>query len=218
MVDLQRVQWLGVSLEVPAEWEIVRHAVDRTRGTLSFVDRRHQRLSLSWVPCEREPDIARMMSDSRSRDELTEKAHGFTAIPSTDGWRGYRWREGERSLTRAGRYDHCGGRWLEAVVVWPSSRDPELERRMLASCALAETPVGFRHTRAFGMSVSCPEGWELSRVTAEPGRVAFSYRAGRTTAMVSRAKALEGWWGDNLQVVSLRRGEGIGAPRPGVPV
>ena len=57
----QVIQWLGLRLCVPADWQVVRHSLAADRGGLVFVDRYRQRLQLNWtqVPCE--PDLDRMI-------------------------------------------------------------------------------------------------------------------------------------------------------------
>lgn len=208
---LQRLHWLGIAISVPSEWEIVRHAVDRRNGRLVLVDRRHQRMVLTWVPCDREPDMARMFSDSRSRDQDMPDAHGFTALPSSSGWRGYRWREKQRQVCRAGRYDAAGKRWIEAVIIWPSSRDADLERDILSSCEIARGGPDMRRVSAFGLDVVYPEGWDLNAAVVRAGDVRFRCSRNTYAVEVSRVSVLEGWYDGDLAQYARACLDGTGA-------
>jgi hypothetical protein len=44
----QTIEWLGIKLQVPAAWEIVRHAVSFANGRLVF-DFGGQTLKLHWL-------------------------------------------------------------------------------------------------------------------------------------------------------------------------
>ena len=64
---IQTIEWLGMRFRVPDEWEIVRHSSKRRTGTLMFVDRRRQRMQLSWTECRGEPDKVQLFNDLRAR-------------------------------------------------------------------------------------------------------------------------------------------------------
>src|SRR5450432_3448034 len=59
----QAISWLSLGFRVPAEWDIVRHGILFERGSLVFVDRLRQRLSVSWTECQRPPDLERLVRD-----------------------------------------------------------------------------------------------------------------------------------------------------------
>ncbi len=196
---MKPVAWAGMRFEVPDDWDIARHAVTVDTGTLAFVDRRHQRLTLSWVPCRAAPDVGRMLADCRTRDEQQKSAHAFAGLAPCPPWRGYRWREGDRALSRAGRHDSVFGRWIEVVFVWPGERDDGLERRILERFSVVEDADELSRVRAFGMDVGAPPGWRLERALVHSGETVLRYRAGRREeAEVRKVKAVDAWFDGDL--------------------
>ena len=89
---VQELSWLGHRFCVPGDWDIAAHTTDPARGSLSVVDRRKQRLTLSWLRSEREPDLARLVSDWSARErELDPQAavgeplrHGSLIVDNID--------------------------------------------------------------------------------------------------------------------------------------
>ena len=79
----QTYRWLGLSFEVPKEWEIVRHSTSTERGRLVLVDRRRQRLEVCWSECKKEPDLERLVEEFRGESALPGEV--FTRSGS---WRG----------------------------------------------------------------------------------------------------------------------------------
>src|SRR5450755_217907 len=156
----QAISWLALAFRVPEDWEIVRHGIGFERGSLVFVDRLRQRLSVSWTACPRAPDLERLLSDFGNQP-LTV---GETVLNQRDQ-SGFRVLEcetqtGER-VTHALRFDPLSNRLVEIELPAPSARDEALAPALLASFAFAQPEQGQR-VRAFGVHAEVPEGFRLS--------------------------------------------------------
>lgn len=198
MDEMQTIEWLGMRLRVPRRWEIVRHSVRPERGRLTLVDRRHQRLQLSWAALERPPDFRRTFSDYRAREQEKDERRRFVDLPARAGWRGFRRTGPGEALSRAGRYLKELGRWVEIVLVWPDGVEPSLERRVLESFeaeVLNGKPIRWR---AFGLDVKTPAGWTLVDATVKPADSQLAFREGRRSGDVRRLGAADAWFDGNL--------------------
>ena len=194
----EEIVWLGMRLVVPAGWEILRHSVRSQKGRLVLMDRRRQRLQLSWVRMPTAPALDRAMADYRSRD-LEEKAdRTFSPLPSVGRWRGFRRHDERAVLTRAGQYDARLERWVEMAVEWPEGLDAELEERILRGFGVEGEADG-RRWRAFGLNVRTPPRWVLETADAKPADVTFTFREGRRAASIRRIGATEVWYEGNLE-------------------
>ncbi len=191
----QQIVWLGMRLTVPAEWDIVRHAVSPQNGSLSLVDRRRQRLQLSWRELQRSPDVSRMIQDYKSRDAEQRPNAKVRELPEVNGWRALRRTNDENSLTRALRYEPECKRLIELALPWPLGVEEEIEELVLETFEV-DVPAGDAPTdwRAFGLDVSAPVGWRLKSVKAQAGQTKLTFESEGKQAVLRRLSAAELWY------------------------
>jgi hypothetical protein len=194
---IHTVEWLGLRLLVPADWEIVRHAVNPQRGRLVWVDRRHQRLQLSWAQSQTAPDPDRLFADYQARDRQADADATFERLPADTGWAGYRWLTGKPPLTRAGRFDRARHRWIELVIAWPTGYDETLETGLLRSFDTADPRDERVRWRAFGLDVQTGRDWELSAAVVNPADVSLRFRCGRSEAVARRLGMPHIWYNND---------------------
>jgi hypothetical protein len=204
----EEIRWLGMRLIVPADWEIVRHSVRPEKGRLVLVDRRRQRLQLSWVRTAA-PAVDRALADYRSLDLAENPARTFSPGPSVGRWRGFRRHDGQAVLTRAGQYDPRVQRWIEIAVEWPDGLDADGEQAILESfTAFADEP---NRWRAFSLDVRTPPTWTLEQADVKPADAALTFREGARSARVRRLGACDAWYDGNLE--SFLRKEAVGGAK-----
>jgi len=185
---MQTVEWLDLCFAAPEQWEISRHAVSRDKGSLVFVDRRSERLRVYWTACGGRPDGQLLLDGCRERDRQEHPDARFGQLPPAGEWRGYRWQDAGRSVTRAGLYDQRHDRWVEMVLTWPGSVEVELERAVLGSFRSANLPDGAHRYRAFGIDLTAPAAWVLEHAQVLPADLTMRFRSPRGRAQVRRVK------------------------------
>jgi hypothetical protein len=200
MQNAQIIDWLGIQLRVPREWEIVRHSSNAKAGTLIFIDRRTQRMQVSWTECLRKPDISQIFSDFRSRDVKQEPECTQSEIFKHRKWTCYRRTAGTKQLTRCGIYDKKGRRWIDLILPWSDAVDEELEKSILENfySRAPDSKKGLRW-RAFNMDFTSPAQWELKSAEAKFALVSFVFEKGGARATVSRYGAPETWYDGHLE-------------------
>lgn len=174
----QRVEWLGLRLRVPRDWEIVRHGVSPQLGRLTFVDRRRERFTLSWTECRSPPDVDHLL---REISRVPSDADGARPI-EIGAWRGV-----ERSSVcgEAGapvlpgareihlvRYDVRASRLLEAQCRWPSEASKSVAlaeaRRLVGQIESIAPPRLARSWRAFDLAFTSAPGFRLVGASVAP--------------------------------------------------
>jgi hypothetical protein len=201
---LDCVTWLGMSLSMPADWEILQHATRSQRGKLVFADRRRGRMYLGWATAKISPDRDRLLEDYRARDLEEDADTRFSSLGALGGWRGYRRQRGQEIVTRAGRFDDIHLRWLELTIAWPDGVDRPLERAILESFILHDDRRGPTTWRAFGITCKAPEGLVLRGAEVRPGSAMLRFtddRRLRTEAELRRFKAVEAWYDGDAQTL-----------------
>lgn len=166
----QYVEWHGLALRVPGDWEIVRHGLSPAVGTLRFVDRRRERLALSWVAVRNPPDLSRLLEESSAGSPELEAPRAF----ELDAWRGIVQQTRSGTETRAVAHHAPTARLLELVV---SSRMDEgaLAGEILESLrARDSSDAGWRY-RAFGLDVLTPGDFVLTSAPVAPCDVSFCF-------------------------------------------
>ncbi len=207
--EWREVVWMGMRFRTPSDWEIVSHSTRLARGRLVLIDRRRQRLQLSWAHCDSRPDLKRAISDYRDRDRQDDPDCTFANLAGQAGWRGFA-RSGESDdLTRAGRYLHKRNLWVEMTIAWPAGRDANVERRVLDSFKTVAAPsptvieaddveaMSPTHWRVFGLDIVAPAGWALTAATVKPADVAIEFAAAwdpYRTATVRRLGMIDSWF------------------------
>ncbi len=172
------VEWLGLRLRVPNEWEIVRHSLLLERGSLVFVDRRRERLRLYWRDCERAPDLNRMLDDQRGKESLESSGAKFRQLNGLPGWQGFIREQGsDERVVHAAHFDANTLRLIEVIATesGDESAGKSQRARLFGSIEVtskAEHATGFR---AFGLNVAVPAGFRLVKAAVKPGDVAFEF-------------------------------------------
>ena len=196
----QPVAWLGLEFRVPNDWQIVRHGIAVQRGSLTFVDRRRERLTLSWRDCQREPDLVRMVADQRKRDQSDAGGVRFDALAVGPRWHGYVCNEPSRDpLARAVHYDATNHRLVELVS---TTGLDEPVRRILSELRLQAPCEGRRRLIAFSLDLTLPEHFKLSSTKVLPAdaRLDFEFdrgkarRFGATQASIRRMGMARAWY------------------------
>jgi len=196
--DLQTIEWLGMQIHVPADWEIVRHSVNQHAGSLIMVDRRRQRMQLSWTECASPPDEKRIFEDFRSRDLKENPGCKLEDVFQCGPFTCYRRITGPFVVTRAGMYDRRWRRWVDVAIPWPEGREEALEGRILESFRTAQRDAKTMRWRAFRLDFLLPSQWRLCAADVRPGRVTMSFEHDGITAAVTRVGAVDGWFDGHL--------------------
>ena len=168
---------MGLGLSVPGDWALTRYGLTPSRGGLTFVDRRRQRMQVFWSESEGWPDVERMFSDYVADRRQREREQGlpttkFRGFDWADGWRGqHRTQADGAVLTRAVRYDGGTGRLVEVVVSWEEHEpgDAGLVQGFLDRFEVESEAEAARYWRAFEVEVGVPEGWVIRKAEPTPG-------------------------------------------------
>lgn len=190
----QNIDWLGIHVEVPANWEIAGHGRNPDRGKLVFVDRRRQRLELTWLACRTRPDGALIMKERHLKDRAMHGAESCGAVQRKNGWFVYEWSSSGIALERRGRYFDKRSMWVEAVFSG-SGADDDCDSQVVAeSIAFDDHGEGRMRWRAFGIDCTTPAEVKLTRVEVRPAdcTLAFSWDLGE--AVLHRLKVPELWY------------------------
>jgi len=209
----QAISWLALGFCVPEDWEIVRHGIGFERGSLVFVDRVRQRLSVSWTACPRAPDLERLLSDFGNQP-LTV---GEKVLDQQDH-SGFRVLECETQIgdhvTHALCFDPLSKRLIELELPAAGAPHDALAPALLASFTFAQPEHGQR-VRAFGVHAEVPEGFRLSASQVKPADVNLEFersaRRGERSAerlRIRRSGMARTWFGgDAARSIRLRRPE-----------
>ncbi|MBD3344474.1 MAG: hypothetical protein GF401_05375 [Chitinivibrionales bacterium] len=189
MIKGTHIEWLGMSIEVPEDWEITRHSVNRGRGKLIFIDRRHQRLQFAWTRCARRPAEKRIFDDFRARDKEEDPTCVISDIYHRGPWRLYRRKQGEASITRAGSYETRSKRWLDLVFSWPEGCDERVEEMVLKGCCSQKSDAPVTRWCAFGIDMKTPSDWQIHSTEALPGATTFVF-GGNGSSITVRRRAM----------------------------
>ena len=184
---MRNVAWLGLSLDVPRHWEILRHSTSPRKGSLAFADATRQRLQVTWTQCVKAPDVGRLLADHRSRQSQDHPDARFSPVELPGSWRGVQHHLGpDHTLLRAARYDPPTRRLLEIVLAPAASspptsssprRDLGADPEALASFFLGLQVVGpadLPRLSAFGIQAAWPGGWRLARAQVRPADVTLT--------------------------------------------
>lgn len=216
------IEWLGLRLELPRPWEVVRHGVSPRKGSLVFADRARQRLQVTWTACVKKPDVGRLLDDHRDRQKAEQPDAEFVPATLPIGWRGLERRfDDGRSLLRAARYDTGTDRLLEAVLEVDRTAPDEIELAddVLRGIRVVSDPASARRVRAFGIDADLPAGWRLGRTRVLPADTSLMFVKGASvktrsdTAAASEAevtlrrRAMADVWFDGDPRALLQRDE-----------
>ncbi len=199
MDSARYVRWLGMSMWIPDEWEIVRHSVREERGQLSFVDRRKQRLQVAWSACSRRPDTKWVFDDFRARDKHRTPDCEIDENFQFEKWTGYHRTAEGQTLTRAGMYDHKFKRWIDVAIPWNDSLDEDFEKELLHNFRTVGPDKGRNRIDAFDIHLDTPESWVLSKAEVGPAETVFTFDSGRGEVKVRRRAMPEAWFDGHLE-------------------
>lgn len=203
----QRIEWRGLCLWVPVDWQVVRHSRSERKGSLTLMDRRRQRLQVIWTRCASQPDLGHMIHDHRSRQLELDGEARFEPLTDVVGWRGlHRLMNDGEVLTRAARFDEPTCELVEMMIL--TRRDDPAEADLAATLLenLEVTCPAQEATRwcAFGVDLVTPEDWRLSATDVKPADVRFDFeqagpredKPGPGVAMVRRMGMAASWYKD----------------------
>ena len=198
---MQNICWMGMSLQVPGSWEMVRHATSSRQGSLMMVDRRHQRLQLTWQQIQREPDLEQMIEDYRNKDLEEHRGVKHKRVVGVGGWVALRRSRADHHLTRAVRFEKSCSRLVELVLPWPGvgGADGEVELDVLQGYRLEGPDGQSERWCAFGLEVQTPQGWSLHSAEIEPGSANMRFIKGRSEALIRRLGAVDAWFKGRLE-------------------
>ena len=95
-------------------------------------------------------------------------------------WRGLLRRTPKGNFIQAARTFPQQQMLVEATIVWPDTRQVELERAILASVTLMP-PGPARLWQAMGISATIPTDYQLRSVSTKVGRIRWEFVAGKKT-------------------------------------
>jgi hypothetical protein len=167
----ETIELLGISLEVPRDWQIVRHGLDERKGGLTFTDRSAERMTFHWNTLEREPDIARMLQTEWGKSKQTGESSEFRE-ETIDEWRGFRFDDARGTWLRAVRYDSSSRRLLEVALALETahSRSRAVDRRLLSRVELKKSELACRFL-AFDIDVTYPSDFVVTKCEVVPASV-----------------------------------------------
>ena len=168
--------WRGFRFSLPVDWELLQFSRERGIGRCAFADRYQYRLEWSWRAVERMPDIARLMTDYRSK-LVTEGTMAEPKLVELAGWRGLAGKQGKAWTSRFGRFFEEAGCLTELVFLWPGSRNHEIERSVCSSFEPVATKKGLQPWKAFGMAIEAPAQVPLFECKVEPANAVLTFSA-----------------------------------------
>lgn len=202
---MQTIEWLGMRLIVPDDWEIVRHAVDVSAGSILMIDRRRQRLQWSWTACAKPPDEKTIFDDFKNRDRVELPECVLTDLYKCGQFSVYRRTSDNIEITRAGTFDKRLKMWIDIVIPWPDGYQSDSERRILESYRGARSDAHGIRWCAFKLDYISPKGWKLTEAEIKPGRAAMYFEKDHNRAMVARIGAVDAWFDGHLENFLLKQ-------------
>jgi hypothetical protein len=199
MSERQSIEWLGMLFLVPCEWEIVRHSLNTKAGSLILVDRRRQRLQLSWTECEKIPGESIIFSDFKSRDLVENPECEISCIQEFGRFKGYLRCSGTDVLVRAGTYDAKFKRWIDVAVPCFDEADKTIALQILESYASVRSDDKYTRLRAFRLDIASPSQWKLASADVKPAMVTIRYEMKDASVEVARIGATDTWFDGNLE-------------------
>ncbi len=165
---MQTWLWRHFRFELPEDWELLQYNRDSRQGRCAFADRYSFRFEFNWRVVPGPPDFGRMLSDYQALLETTQNLRNAKR-ERHGNWQGLSGTHGSASSSRYGRYYEEERCLLEAVFLWPDSRDTGSEAAILDSFRYSgDDPSGYQHWRAFGMDMHPPAGLELLQADIMP--------------------------------------------------
>ncbi len=160
----------------PAQWELTKSSgpEDET-GQCVFADRLHERLDVRWRPVKHVPNLEKMLAQHR---KSALKDAGNVVVDLEDApepWEGVVRKNDNSCVCHAGRCFKEQRLLVETTIVWPDSRDKELEHAILASIAPENEDSGDRRWEALGIRMSLGVDFDLHRTASRVGLVKWVF-------------------------------------------
>jgi hypothetical protein len=231
----QWIVWLGLSLRLPAEWELVGHSLSPRKGRLMFADRRRQRMQVNWTACRIAPPIDKMLGDYRAKAEASDHSASLEdVVLGADAGGDGDWDavvhtlDDGRSVVRTARYSEPTKRLIELVVSDPTADGEAQAMAEAVTSAMHISPAdgeaGDPRWRAWGIDATPPSdgsGWFPAAVEVVPGRTSLEWhrdpggkhrrdRENPDVVRVTRSGMARAWFKhdlDNHLRTTLTRGE-----------
>jgi len=175
---LQRICWQGIQFDHPADWELTRFSGPGEPGRCLLADRYFQRLDVRWQVLNFAPRLELLIEKYRKND--TEDSRSVPLEGGPAPWQGLLRRTPKGSFIQAARMCPQQRLLVEATIVWPETRQVELERAILASIAVMP-PGPTQLWQAMGLSATIPGDYQLRGVSAKVGRIRWEFVAGKKT-------------------------------------
>jgi len=167
-----------MQVDHPAHWELAWASGPDEPGRLTFADRRYHRLDLRWQPLRFIPRLELLLTKYRQAKK-GEEVEILDLDPCPSPWQGVVRRTDDGQVVRAVRFFRDARRLVETTVVWPGSRDPRVEERILTSVRPQEAQSGRLLWQAMGVSLRLGEEFRLQQHSAKVGCISWDFAAGR---------------------------------------
>ncbi len=179
----EQTSWRGIQVDHPAHWELAWASGADEPGRLTFADRYFHRLDLRWHPLRFVPKLDLLLTKYRQGKKGEEvEILELDSCPSP--WQGVLRRSEQGDVLRAVRFFRDRRQLVEATVVWPESRDNEIEARILASVRPQEAQPGGRLLwQAMGLSMSLGQEFLLQQHSAKVGHIRWEFAVGKKKAL-----------------------------------
>lgn len=180
----QPIAYMGLHMQLPEDWQPIRHSLSPARGSLVFVDRRRQCMELGWKRLDKKPDLEHMLDDYELQIRSEHAEARFKGLSIDD----QRWQavvrldqeSGDVLLIRAVCFDAATSTLLEATLVGdrlpgPAEHAINFAEHLLVQIRVVENGQTARRWRMFDLDVEMPEHWRLTSVTAEVAHACFGF-------------------------------------------
>jgi len=191
----REIEWAGLRFHVPRDWEIVKHSLDVRQGSLCIIDRRMQRLVVSWTSCRAKPDLEQLLIDHRSQLSSRGEASAFEDFQH-GSFKGFSHAGPRRErVTRAVRFHGAHSRLVEALFVEPEGTTEGLFEQWLDRFELVAAPTEVRRWCAFDVDVTVPVGLRLVAAQVKPAHttLTLSSEKGDREATIRRLGMARSW-------------------------
>lgn len=175
----QPIAWMGIWMQLPQDWQPIRHSLNPARGTLVLVDRRRQCMELGWKRLEKTPDLQHMLDDYVQQIRQEDRDAQFESLSvDQDRWQGIVRLDADDQtvqLLRAVSFNQETLTLLEVTLVGTALPTEAFEwcRQLLAQVRVEEDGQVARRWRMFDVDVEAMENWRLSSVQADVGHASF---------------------------------------------
>ena len=195
--------WRGLAFCHPLDWEVAGLSVLGETGQCVLVDRRFQRLQITWQTPKGVPDLPRMYEDLRkSPVKEGQPAAPATALKGIPDWTGAVRQDEAGTMVFAGRHFPAENLLVQAAIVWPSQRDPRIDRALLDSVTPWPAKAPTVLWQALGLSARVPSDFELIESSSLVGRVVWEFRQKskpHTGLLIERIAMVSHWLKGTLE-------------------